>query len=314
MKFFGRQDDKSLHETLLLAQGEMERGNWKKADQILTECSKNLDPSKADSVQFARVFSLGAVVAVQVDDIPRGVELARKSVAARERIGDKSEGLATDLNNLGTFLRFDKQLHEAVPILEKAVALHRKAKGDDDETSTRLRINYAQSLIDVDEAERALHEIAEIFETCHRNRYVDIVVEALEMFGETLIYKNVPQHVETMCKNEMTFLANEVGTDSVALSIPCRILGRSYLLSENYDGAAEMLSISHGMRQELLGPDHRMTGQSAESLALCHKIYGRLDTARSLYEQALSVAEKHNDERAVKRLQDLLKNLENETA
>src|SRR5262249_30182204 len=150
----------------------------------LSAAIKNLDASKADHKDIASVFSMGSVVAAHESDLPRGIQLARQAVVAHEALGETGPSLAMDLNNLGTFMRLNKQLKEAVPILERAVAVHRQAKGSDDETTARMSINFALSLIETDEADRALDEIAQIFETCHRNRFVEVVVEAFEYLGE----------------------------------------------------------------------------------------------------------------------------------
>lgn len=83
-----------------------------------------------------------------------------------------------------------------------------------------------------------------------------------------------------------------------ALLADCQDELARYLLAQGRPGeAAPLAEAAHALRLELFSPEHPATAESILTLAELHDAHGRLDVARSFYEEAAHLAERIEGER-----------------
>lgn len=280
------------------AEQEMQRGEWAKADQLLQRAVRAADQrTSGDPEPIANVYSLAAATAFRLNDIERAIGLSRRALSVLERRNLEDDLLWKELNNLGTFLRFNNQRREAFPFLDRAIKMHYGLKGRDDPMTVRMTNCFAQFLLELEEIEEATVVLDVLFDTCHRAgaALVDEQVYAIELLCNSLRTREQFGAVEELCKREMGFLANQVGNLHPALSVPAAELGKCYLSMQKFDDANEWLTITYNMRSQLMGPEHSATGQAAQFLGIYWAAVGQDDVAAQCYDEALNVARKNKD-------------------
>lgn len=298
MKFFGTSDDQDLTGLMRAAEQEMQRGEWAKADQLLQRAVRAADQRTTDDHEpIANVYSLAAATAFRLNDMERAIGLSRRALNTLEKRNVEDELLFNELNNLGTFLRFNDQRREAFPFLDRAIKMHYGLKGRDNPLTVRMTACFAQFLLELNEVEEAQVVMDVLFDTCHHagTALVEEQVHAIELLCEELRSREQTTACEELCKREMGYLANQVGDLHPALSVPAAELGKCYLTMQKFEEANEWLTITYNMRSQLMGPEHSATGKAAQLLGIFWASMGHDEEALKFYDEALNIARKNRD-------------------
>ncbi len=295
---FGRKDKKDNQDwqaQFTTAQLETTAGNWKKADELLQSGLAAAEAASVCDEQRVPLLSLGAVAAVRMQDLKRGIALAKKAVELREKLGTVDDALIGDMSNVGSFMRLNNENREAHPIMERSIELRKRLHGSDDRMAVRMTIYLAQNLIDMQSYDQAVALMNTLFDTCHKLGYIDEQVEAIQSLADTMQEHKRFQELEALCKSEVEWLGRQLGPHHPALSVPTLSLGRCYLAMGNTEEAENWLNISYNMRRKLLGPDHVMTARAGQNLGILYMAQGNGAASITLFDEALKIAKQNKD-------------------
>jgi eukaryotic-like serine/threonine-protein kinase len=227
------------------------------------------------------------------DFLDRGAQRLQKELATQpEARADLMEPIGVIYQRLG-------ELDRAAPLLEEALALHRKALGRNHvevATSLNLLADLRMELGEYDAAVDLFRQALEI----RRQRLGEESVEAAESLndlGKALQRQGRLDQAEACYRQALAMRRMLLGARHAEVAETINNLATVHFQKGDYVIAEQLHRDALAMREEVLGRDHIEVSESLNNLAVLLKERGAFDEARSLYERALKLRRKHLGEK-----------------
>lgn len=289
---------------ILISYGEaqQERGEFVDAQRAIRRAVALLeDDPEPDTETLALALNVLAGVSADLGDVAAAEEAYRASIAALERLGDDDDRLAYALANLGGLLTEEGRAAEAVPVLERSVAIAARVLEYEPAAQVTPLQRLGDALVAVSRHEEADHSFAEALVMAERagDLYVPEVVEALR--GRTVALLELGDEeralefgLQAIDLAETLFATPDARIDSLAILVGPVLLG-------SFE-AAEALALADRTLSTL--PDDAPAWVRSDLLLLRGAALSDLDRAEeslSPLREALALAEPGSEESIVTR-------------
>ena len=294
----GRPDDLETAETYRqLGEVRTQLGEYESAVPLLEKslsvaegCAGADDPSVADALD-----DLGTIC-LRTGDYDRGREILGRSRRIREMaLPANHPDLATTLNNLGAIHYRMGELATARALWERALAIRQDAFGPDHHLVARSLNNLALLDVAIDDygtARSRLERVVHIQEQVLGPRHTDLA-SALNNLGDVLIRSGAYAEAMPLLERALAIEEGAVGGDHPELARFLERLGTAILFGAGeVTRARQLFERSLAMRERIFGDADQELTDSIVGLANCERRGGHAQTARALFERALSLNRK----------------------
>ena len=190
----------------------------------------------------------------------------------------------------------DGKLAEAVPLIERAIALRERALGKNHlDVASSLR-DLATLRLQMGEPKRAEPLYLRAIQIAEGALGKDDLVVAELLVGLARVYakENTPARTLPLLERALSIREKVLPSQDPEVVGALDSLGSAHRAMGAHDRALPYFTRAHATRQAVLGPDHPVVGPSARLLGQAHESVGDYVSAEPLYRQYLTIVEKEH--------------------
>jgi tetratricopeptide (TPR) repeat protein len=208
--------------------------------------------------------------------------------------GSETGQLSTIYNNLGSVLREQGQLAEAMQYFERALALDEKASGSDSQAVANRLNNLGTVLRDqgrLDEAAAYFRRALAIDETALGSDNLT-VANRLSNLGSVLRDQGRLEEAVALFRRALAIDEKALGPDHPTVANLLSNLGGALRDQGRLEEAVALFRRALAIDEKALGPDHPTVANLLSNLGGALRDQGRLEEAVALFQRALEIDEK----------------------
>jgi CHAT domain-containing protein/Tfp pilus assembly protein PilF len=186
------------------------------------------------------------------------------------------------------------QYHQAIPLAERALAIHEKARGPE-HPDTAVSLNNLANLYRATgayaKAEPLFERALAIREKARGPEHPDTAV-SLNNLAELYRATGAYAKAEPLYQRALAIRERALGLEHPDTARALNNLATMYLATGAYAKAEPLYQRALAIREKALGPEHPETAQSLNNLALLYQTTGAYAKAEPLFDRALAIMEK----------------------
>ncbi len=250
-----------------------------------TQGRKSLEAAEAIDVLVEALTGGGKAGSAEV------VELADRAISIREKaLGPNAPNLSTSLAAKGNLLKARGSYAQALPFLERALALRERAYGTDDLRVGQAHNDLAALLLetDLDASETHSREALRIFQATSGPNSIE-TSDALDVLSVCATDLGRFAEAEELGRRSLRISEDVLGPRSSHAALRHHHLGGSYIVTGDYERAREELEQAASITEEVLGARHPSLVRPLANLAIAEDLLGI--PAAAHYERAIALAD-----------------------
>jgi tetratricopeptide (TPR) repeat protein len=254
-----------------------QRENW--CDVALRMLQGSFDYEENSSTSWAKCAAL----------LPHALTVARHA----ELLGVSSEIVSKLLNEVGQYLHHIGRYREARGVLERALAQHEKAYGDDNPRRAAIVNNLGRVLRRLGHLEeaRAHFEAALAVDQAAYGDTHAHVAEIVNNYGTVMHIAGEIEQARDQFEWALAVCEMHFGSDHPKVATVMNNLGYATANLGDVDKAIEHFTRSLAVAEAASGPGHPTIASIRTNLGLALRIKGQPEEARRHFERAVEIAE-----------------------
>ncbi len=276
---FGAQNLELAESADELARLATSLGDYKLADQRMTEALATMRITlKPDDDRVTSAMEALAYNRYRSGKLVQAESLYRASLAlTRKRHPDGGLEVAARLKAYGAFLSFNRRTAEALPLLEEAVAILRRAHGPNHPAVVDVLINLSDVHANsrgYAAAEKTLREALPTARAIFGPEHLD-VANILARLGNALYEQRKLEEAEPIIRDGLAMRIKLLGEQHLDVQVSRTELARLVQANGRYAEAESLLTRALATRRSALGNDHAAVAASLMDLGMLANAQGQ---------------------------------------